>query len=157
MRHAWTREKDLTSFLEYRFKAGGCDTSAYVPVVAGGVNALSIHYVRNDDVLRDGELVLTDAGGEYAGYITDITRTFPISGQFTPPQAELYAAVLAVQRTCVALCRSNANVSLDKLHEIAENALRDELRQLGFDMSGNVGPSLPPPTAFLVSTFIERT
>ncbi|MCJ1369605.1 hypothetical protein MMC20_000817 [Loxospora ochrophaea] len=137
MRHAWTREKDLTSFLEYRFKAGGCDTSAYVPVVAGGVNALSIHYVRNDDVLRDGELVLTDAGGEYAGYITDITRTFPISGQFTPPQAELYAAVLAVQRTCVALCRSNANVSLDKLHEIAENALRDELRQLGFDMSGN--------------------
>jgi len=56
-------EKDLCAFLEYEFKRRGCDGSAYVPVVAGGKNALSIHYVSNDDVLRDGDLVLVDAGG----------------------------------------------------------------------------------------------
>lgn len=52
MRQTFSREKDLCSFLEYQFRANGCDTSAFVPVVAGGENALSIHYTRNDDVLR---------------------------------------------------------------------------------------------------------
>lgn len=52
MRRTFTREKDLCSYLEYQFRAKGCDTSAFVPVVAGGENALSIHYTRNDDVLR---------------------------------------------------------------------------------------------------------
>lgn len=63
MRQPWTTEKDLNAFLEYTFKRKGCDTSAYVPVVAGGKNASQIHYVRNDDVLRDKDLVLADAGG----------------------------------------------------------------------------------------------
>ncbi|KAI9673039.1 MAG: hypothetical protein M1817_003203 [Caeruleum heppii] len=130
-------EKDLAAFLEHRFKSHGCDGTAYVPVVAGGKNGLSIHYVRNDNVLRRGDLVLTDAGGEYGGYITDITRTWPVTGRFLPAQRELYQAILNVQRTCVALCRENAGVSLDKLHEIAESGLRDQLKQLGFDMSGN--------------------
>ncbi|KAL8743582.1 MAG: hypothetical protein Q9190_004076, partial [Brigantiaea leucoxantha] len=137
MRQKWTLEKDLAAFLDYKFKRHGCDTSAYVPVVAGGKNASQIHYVRNDDVLIDSELVLTDAGGEYGSYITDITRTWPISGTFSAPQRDLYNALLATQRTCVSLCRASASNSLDKLHEIAERSLRDSLSQLGFDMSGN--------------------
>lgn len=137
MRQTFTREKDLTSFLEYNFKVKGCDTSAFVPVVAGGSNALSIHYTRNDDVLRDGDMVLVDGGGEMGTYISDITRTWPVNGKFSDPQRDLYNAVLNVQRTCVSLCRENANVSLDKLHTIAENGLRDELQQLGFDVSGS--------------------
>lgn len=101
-------------------------------------------------------MVLVDAGGvgfylhlliaisltslqEFGGYITDITRTWPISGTFTPPQKDLYNAVLATQRHCISLCRANANVSLDELHKIAETSLKDQLKQLGFDMSGNVG------------------
>ena len=158
MRQAWTREKDLTAFLEYKFRRNGCDTSAYVPVVAGGQNASQIHYVRNDDVLLDNDLVLADAGGvspflsptqktrsltllrtqEYGNYITDITRSWPISGTFTPPQKDLYNAILATQRTCISLCRASSCNSLDKLHQIAENTLRDSLKGLGFDMSGNV-------------------
>ncbi|KAH0559637.1 hypothetical protein GP486_003850 [Trichoglossum hirsutum] len=140
MRRSFTREKDLRAFLECEFKLRGCDTSAYVPVVAGGKNALSIHYVRNDDILRDGELVLVDAGGEYGGYIADITRTWPANGKFSPAQKDLYQAILMVQRTCVALCREDANVSLDKLHSIAEDGLEDQLKQLGFDLSGKVSP-----------------
>ena len=79
---------------------------------------------------------------EYGGYITDITRTWPISGTFTPAQKDLYNAILTTQRQCISLCRGNANVSLDGLHNIAEKALKDQLQQLGFDMSGNV--YLPP-------------
>ncbi|OJJ43977.1 hypothetical protein ASPZODRAFT_135397 [Penicilliopsis zonata CBS 506.65] len=137
MRQDFTTEKDLCSFLEYQFKVKGCDTSAFVPVVAGGSNALSIHYTRNDDVLRDDQLVLVDGGGELGGYISDITRTFPVSGKFTDPQKDLYNAVLNVHRSCISLCRESAGHSLDKLHEIAENGLKDQLQQLGFDLSGD--------------------
>ncbi|KAL8767091.1 MAG: hypothetical protein Q9209_006318 [Squamulea sp. 1 TL-2023] len=138
MKQRWTTEKDLTAFLEYKFKRNGCDTSAYVPVVAGGKNASQIHYVRNDDVLLEHDFVLADAGGEYGNYITDITRTWPISRTFTGPQKDLYNAILTTQRTCVALCRADASNSLDKIHQIAEATLKDSLSQLGFDMSGDV-------------------
>jgi intermediate cleaving peptidase 55 len=144
MRQAFTKEKDLWAFLDYEFKVGGCDGWAYVPVVAGGSNALSIHYVRNDNVLRDDELVLVDAGGEYGGYITDITRTWPVGGKFSSPQKDLYEAILKVQRSCVSLCRENANLSLDGLHSIAEEGLRDNLKALGFDLSGNVSHARKP-------------
>lgn len=144
MRQAWTREKDLAAYLEYKFKRNGCDTSAYVPVVAGGQNASMIHYVRNDDLLQKENLVLVDAGGEYGGYITDITRTWPVSGRFSHAQRDLYNALLATQRSCIALCRVSAGISLDKLHEIAEHSLKDSLSQLGFDMSGKVIETLLP-------------
>ncbi|KAL8925267.1 MAG: hypothetical protein Q9208_003557 [Pyrenodesmia sp. 3 TL-2023] len=144
MRQAWTTEKDLHAFLEYTFKRKGCDTSAYVPVVAGGKNASQIHYVRNDDVLHDSDLVLADAGGEYGNYITDITRTWPVSGTFTPSQKDLYNAVLATQRKCISLCRANASNSLDQLHQTAEGMLKESLIQLGFDMSGDALETLFP-------------
>ncbi|MCJ1478419.1 hypothetical protein MMC13_007099 [Lambiella insularis] len=137
MRQTWTREKDLGNYLEYEFRKRKCDGAAYVPVIAGGKNALSIHYVRNDDVLHESDLVLVDAGGEFGNYITDITRTFPVASKFSKPQSDLYNVVLAVQRTCVSLCRASANTTLDKLHEIAERALKSSLTDLGFDMSGN--------------------
>lgn len=137
MRRQWHKEKDLGAFFDYEFRTRGCDTSAYVPVVAGGKNALSLHYVRNDDVLRDGEMVLVDAGGELGGYITDITRTWPVSGRFSKAQSDLYETVLKVQRHCVSLCRENAALSLDKIHKITGQGLSEGLKQLGFDMSGN--------------------
>ena len=80
---------------------------------------------------------------EYGGYITDITRTWPVSGTFTPAQKDLYNAVLTTQRQCISLCRANANVSLDELHNIAEAELADQLKQLGFDMSRNVCICVP--------------
>jgi intermediate cleaving peptidase 55 len=136
LRRRWTSEKDLCDFLEYRFKRQGCDTSAYVPVVAAGKNALTIHYVRNDAQIEPKNLVLVDAGGEYGHYVTDITRTFPARNRFNDAERDLYSAVLAVQQTCVSLCRADANVSLDKLHEIAERGLHDQLKELGFDVGG---------------------
>jgi len=144
MRNQWTNEKNLGAFLDYDFKIQGCDATAYVPVIAGGQNALSIHYVRNNDVLQDGQVVLVDAGGEYGGYITDITRSWPVNGKFTDPQKDLYEAILRVQRSSVSLCRESAGMTLDKIHEITERGLKDSLCQIGFDMSGDAMNTLFP-------------
>ncbi|KAI9743026.1 MAG: hypothetical protein M1818_003321 [Claussenomyces sp. TS43310] len=144
MRRSFTKEKDLGAFLDYEFRIGGCEASAYVPVIAGGKNALSIHYVRNDNLLKDGEVVLVDAGGEYGGYITDITRTWPVSGKFSEAQKDLYETILRVQRTSVSLCRESSNMSLDKIHQVTEQGLQNGLKQLGFDMSGDAMDVLFP-------------
>ncbi|KUI69863.1 Intermediate cleaving peptidase 55 [Cytospora mali] len=137
MRQGWTRERDLQAYIEYGFTRDGCDGPAYVPVVAGGERANMIHYVLNNAELEGEELVLVDAGGEYGTYITDITRTWPVSGRFTPAQRDLYEAVLRVQRTGVSLCRASSGMTLDGIHRATEHALRNELSRLGFDMSGN--------------------
>jgi intermediate cleaving peptidase 55 len=137
MRRQWTKEKDLWAFLDYQFIANGCDGPAYVPVVAGGPRGGMIHYVHNTAVLNQGEMVLVDAGGEYGTYVTDITRTWPVNGKFSQPQRDLYEAVLKVQRTVISLCRESSGLTLDKLHKITEDGLRDQLTQLGFNMSGN--------------------
>ena len=137
-------EREMHAFLNWRQVHHGCEISAFEPVVAGGRNALSIHYVRNDDVLREGEMVLVDGGGKYGGYVADITRTFPVNGRFTAAQKDLYQAVLNVQKTCIALCRGSAMVSLDKLHEIAEEQFRNQLKGIGFDMSDKAVEKLFP-------------
>ncbi|KAI1860922.1 uncharacterized protein JN550_011077 [Neoarthrinium moseri] len=144
MRRDWKYEKDIAAFLDYEYQKAGLDGSAYIPVVAGGPKALLIHYVLNNGSLNDDEFVLVDAGGEYGTYITDITRTWPVSGKFTPPQRDLYEAVLSAQRASVSLCRESAGVTLDKLHSITETALRDQLQQLGFDVGGNAMSTLFP-------------
>ena len=133
MRNTYKTEKQLWADLAYGFKTQGLDGEAYVPVIAGGKNALSIHYVRNDALLKDGEMVLVDAGGKYGGYITDITRTWPGNGKFTEAQKDMYSMILNVQKSCVSLCREDADMGLDKLHKVAENGLRNGLKDLGFD------------------------
>jgi intermediate cleaving peptidase 55 len=144
MRQQFTKEKDLGAFMDYNFKTGGCETSAYIPVIAGGKNALAIHYVQNNDVLKDGDIVLVDAGGEYGGYVADITRSWPINGKFSDAQKDLYETILRVQRSSVSLCRENANMSLDNIHEITHNGLKDALKSLGFDVSGDAMDVLFP-------------
>jgi intermediate cleaving peptidase 55 len=144
MRQNFTSEKELDAFLDYWFKQDGCDGPAYVPVVAGGINANTIHYVSNDMTFKPDDLVLVDAGAEYGGYITDISRTWPISGKFTPAQKDLYNTLLAVQRSCVSLCRADSGLNLDKLHKIASEKLEEGLKQLGFNMSNDAIDTLFP-------------
>lgn len=135
MRTAWDSERHVHAFLDYQFVTNGCDGTAYVPVVAGGDRANCIHYTANNDVFRDGELILVDAGGECGSYVTDISRTWPVNGRFSPAQRDLYEAVLRVQRHGVGLCRESANTSLNEIHKITEQKLEAELRDLGFDKS----------------------
>ncbi|RDB15460.1 Intermediate cleaving peptidase 55 [Hypsizygus marmoreus] len=129
-------EAALAAHFEYLCALSGAQRMAYVPVVASGPNALIIHYTSNNHLVRQDEMVLIDAGCEYNGYASDITRTYPASGTFTPPQRELYAAVLAAQKELVALCTESADLSLHALHRLSCDYLRRELKQLGFELTG---------------------
>lgn len=138
-------EAALAAHFEYLCSLSGSQRQAYVPVVASGPNALIIHYTYNNQVVQDGEMVLMDAGCEYNGYASDITRTYPASGKFTEPQRDLYSAVLSAQKMLVSMCSESHGLSLYDLHRKSCELLRQELRQLGFDLrSGDLERCLYP-------------
>jgi Xaa-Pro aminopeptidase len=94
------KEYQIEAELLYEFHLAGT-VSAYPPIVGGGENSCILHYTENKDVLNDGDLLLIDAGCECEGYASDITRTFPINGQFNPAQRELYELVLSAQLAAI--------------------------------------------------------
>jgi Xaa-Pro aminopeptidase len=94
-------EYEIEAELLYEFRRNGAQFPAYWPIVAGGPNACVLHYVFNDAPLRDGDLLLIDAGCELDGYASDITRTFPVNGRFGAAQREVYEIVLAAQRAAM--------------------------------------------------------
>uniref|UniRef100_A0A3B4YN55 X-prolyl aminopeptidase 3, mitochondrial n=1 Tax=Seriola lalandi dorsalis TaxID=1841481 RepID=A0A3B4YN55_SERLL len=122
-----TSEHNLNFDFENRIH--GANFLAYPPVVAGGNRANTLHYINNNQIIKDGEMVLLDGGCEYFGYVSDITRTWPVNGKFSPAQAELYEAVLEVQRSCLSLC--SPGVSLDHIYSTMLALLGRQLRQLG--------------------------
>lgn len=88
------KEYELEAELNYCFMRSGARHQAYNNIVATGANACTLHYIRNQDVIQSGDLILIDAGCELGCYASDITRTFPATGQFSEPQAALYQLVL---------------------------------------------------------------
>lgn len=94
-------EYEIEAELLYEFRRNGAQFPAYWPIVAGGANACVLHYVANDALLRDGDLLLIDAGCELEGYASDITRTFPVNGRFGGAQREVYELVLAAQQAAM--------------------------------------------------------
>ena len=99
-------EYEIEAELLYEFRRSGAQFPAYSPIVAGGANACVLHYVANDAPLRDGELLLIDAGCELDGYASDVTRTYPVNGRFGPAQREVYEIVLAAQRAALESVRA---------------------------------------------------
>jgi Xaa-Pro aminopeptidase len=88
--------------LLHEFRRHGAQAPAYTSIVASGAHACVLHYVENDGMLADGDLLLIDAGCELDGYASDITRTFPVNGRFSPPQRDVYELVLAAQSAAIA-------------------------------------------------------
>ena len=99
-------EYEVQAELEHEFRSNGAGTWAYPPIVAGGVNACTLHYIDNRAELRDGQLLLIDAGAEIDCYAADITRTFPINGKFSTVQKEVYEIVLAAQLAAIDQARA---------------------------------------------------
>jgi Xaa-Pro aminopeptidase len=95
-------EYEIEAELLHEFRLRGAQSPAYTPIVAGGTNACVLHYVQNDGVLADGDLLLIDAGCELDGYASDITRTFPVNGKFSGAQNDVYQLVLAAQAAAIA-------------------------------------------------------
>lgn len=98
-------EYEIEAELLHEFRRLGAQSPAYHSIVAGGANACVLHYVFNDAPLRDGDLLLIDAGCELDGYASDITRTFPVNGKFSGPQKDLYELVLAAQDAAIEAVR----------------------------------------------------
>jgi Xaa-Pro aminopeptidase len=95
-------EYAIEAELLYEFRRSGAQAPAYTSIVASGEHACVLHYVENDGILGDGDLLLIDAGCELDGYASDITRTFPVNGRFTGPQRDIYELVLAAQAAAIA-------------------------------------------------------
>ena len=94
-------EYEVEAEFLHEFYRRGAQAPAYTSIVAGGANACTLHYNANNAQLRDGDLLLIDAGCELDGYASDITRTFPVNGKFSPAQKDLYALVLAAQAAAI--------------------------------------------------------
>ncbi len=101
-------EYEIEAELLYAFRRHGAQAPAYTSIVAGGANACVLHYVSNNAPLRDGDLLLIDAGCELDGYASDITRTFPVNGKFSGPQRDCYELVLAAQEAAIRAVKPGA-------------------------------------------------
>ncbi|MBZ0091541.1 MAG: Xaa-Pro dipeptidase, partial [Sulfuricellaceae bacterium] len=119
----------------HEFRRRGAQSPAYPSIVAGGANACVLHYVENNAPLRDGDLLLIDAGCELDGYASDITRTFPVNGRFSPAQKDLYQLVLAAQLAAIAKVKPGN--AWDKPHQAALKVLAQGFIDLGL-CSGSV-------------------
>lgn len=121
-------EYELEAEYMHSFRRAGAWVS-YNPIVAGGDNACILHYTENNQMLRDGDLVLVDAGAEFHGYASDITRTFPVNGRYTPAQRAIYELVLAAQQAALAHARPGRH--WNEPHDAAVRALTEGLVTLG--------------------------
>ncbi|MBS1794457.1 MAG: aminopeptidase P N-terminal domain-containing protein [Acidobacteria bacterium] len=122
-------ESQIEALIEHYFRMSGASGVAYNSIIGGGDNATILHYVENNAPLRDGDLLLIDAGCEYEGYASDITRTFPVNGRFTKPQREVYDVVLDVQLECVAATKKGNTVK--QRQELSIELLTEGMKKLG--------------------------
>jgi Xaa-Pro aminopeptidase len=136
-------EYEIEAELLYEFRRNGAQFPAYSPIVAGGANSCVLHYVFNDAPLRDGELVLIDAGCELDGYASDITRTFPVNGRFSAAQREVYEIVAAAQKA--AMDKVRPGKAWNEPHEAAVRVLAQGMIDLKL-LSGSLDEVLEKET-----------
>jgi Xaa-Pro aminopeptidase len=133
--HEGHHEYELEAVLDYTHRRRGGWGPAYGTIVAGGSNASVLHYVTNDQPLRDGDLVLIDSGAEFQGYASDVTRTYPVGGRFQTAHRAVYEAVLDAQLAGLALCQPGK--TLQDVHEATTRKLIEGMVSLGL-VSGTV-------------------
>ncbi|MDE1960883.1 MAG: aminopeptidase P N-terminal domain-containing protein, partial [Xanthomonadaceae bacterium] len=126
-------EHEIEAELLHEFRRRGAVPS-YEPIVGGGANGCVLHYRANNAPLRDGDLLLVDAGAEYQCYASDITRTFPVNGKFTPEQRALYDLVLAAQHAAIDQVRPGK--PFGAYHDAAVRTLTAGLIKLGLLKGG---------------------
>ncbi len=131
------REYHLEAELLHEFRRHGSQFPAYTSIVAAGANACVLHYRAGDAELKDGELCLIDAGCELDGYASDITRTFPVNGKFTPAQRTLYDIVLEAQKAAIQLTRPGKRFT--DPHDAATRVLAQGMLDTGLLSKGKHG------------------
>lgn len=118
-------EREISALLQYEWGKRGCERPAYAPIVGSGLNSTVLHYSEDSGPIRNGDLVLMDAAGEYSLYASDITRTVPANGKFTARQREIYDIVLGAQKAAIAAFQSGKSMlranQPNSIHDVAFN------------------------------------
>jgi Xaa-Pro aminopeptidase len=127
-------EYEIAAVMSNTYFSRGCERSAYAPIVGSGPNSITLHYSANHRRVDSGEVVLMDVGSECSDYATDVTRTVPANGKFTPRQREIYEIVLGAQKAAIAAIRPGVRVrgGKDSLQQIA----MDYINTHGKDLHG---------------------
>ena len=114
-------EYEIAALMKYEFERRGCEWPSYPPIVGSGFFSTVLHYNADDKQMQDGEVVVMDVAGSYSGYTSDITRTLPVNGHFTPRQREIYEVVLGAQNAALAAARPGVPMGHggNSLHKIA--------------------------------------
>ena len=128
-------EYEVAARMEFEFRRRGCEWPAYPPIVGSGFFSTVLHYDADDQQMKDGDVVVMDAAGSYSGYASDITRTLPVNGHFTPRQREIYEIVLGAQNAAMAAAKPGMNLRRGKnsLQDIAYHYINTH----GKDLHGN--------------------
>jgi Xaa-Pro aminopeptidase len=129
---AW--EYEIAALMKYEFERLGCEWPSYPPIVGSGFFSTVLHYDQDDHQMQDGDVVVMDVAGSYSGYASDITRTLPVNGHFTPRQREIYETVLGAQNAALAAARPGARIGRGQgsLDQVA----RDYINSHGRDLHG---------------------
>lgn len=126
---AGLHEYEVQAVLEAEFRCLGSARNGYPSIVASGANACILHYHENDRRMRNGDLLLVDAGAEFGGATGDVTRTYPVAGKFSDPQRAVYEVVLRAQLAGIRACRVGAR--WDAAHRVCQRSLTKGLVELG--------------------------
>ena len=122
-------EYQIEAKISYVFRSNGGTGPGYTSIVGGGNNAVILHYISNDQPLRDGDVVCVDAGCELGSYTGDVTRSWPVNGRFTEGQRDIYEAVLAANEAAIAACKPG--IRYREIHEASVQSLTESMVRLG--------------------------
>ena len=140
------KEYEIEAEFMHEFLRNGSRGFAYAPIIASGFNACVLHYIENNAPCKDGDLILMDVGCEYGNYASDMTRTIPVNGKFTPRQRAVYDSVLHVMKECKKILRPG--VFLNDYHKKVGELMQDELIKLGLLTQDDIEKQDPANPAY---------
>lgn len=122
-------EYEIEAELTYEMIRNGATTHSFAPIVASGPDTCILHYIKNDKIMKDGDLLLMDFGAEYANYAGDCSRTIPVNGKFSPRQRAVYEAVLSIYKDTIPLFKPG--MTIHKINDFVFKRMDEELIKLG--------------------------
>jgi len=134
--HPGIGEREIQALMQYEYQRRGCERSAYAPIVGSGLNSTVLHYSDDSATMQAGDVVVMDVAGEYSMYASDITRTAPVSGRFTPRQREIYNIVLGAQQAAMQAFKAGTSHIRGGLADSLDKVARDYIDSHGKDLQG---------------------
>ena len=139
-------EYEIEAEMTYEMIRNGASGHSFAPIIASGNDTCILHYIKNDKIMKDGELLLMDFGAEYANYAGDASRTIPVNGKFSPRQKQVYNAVLSIYKETIPLFKPGMNIH--KINDFVFKRMDEELIKLGLYTAEDVAQQNPEMPLF---------